>query len=62
VFAATTKDALGAMSVGQRSVPLALIWKSDAELVISYPAGVEPDKIPASSAGLKVTLMAQAAR
>ncbi len=62
VFAATTKDALGAMSVGQRSLPLALSWKNDAELVISYPAGVTPDKIPASGAGLKVTLIAQAAR
>ena len=56
VFAATTKDALGAMSVGQRSLPLALTWKSDAELVIGYPAGVVPDQISGSSAGLKVVL------
>ena len=56
VFAATTTDALGAMSVGQRSLPLALIWNSDAELTISYPAGVVPDQIPGSSAGLKVVL------
>lgn len=56
VFAATTKDALGAMSVGQRSLPLALTWNSDAELVIGYPAGVVPDQISGSSAGLKVVL------
>lgn len=62
VFAATTKDALGAMSVGQRSLPLNLTWKSDAELVIGYPAGVVPDKIPASSAGLRVSLVEQTAR
>ena len=62
VFAATTKDALGAMSVGQRSLPLVLSWKSDTELVIVYPAGVVPDKIPASSVGLKVTVVEQAAR
>ena len=62
VFAATTKDALGAMSVGQRSLPLALSWKSDSELVISYPAGVVPDKIPPSSAGLKVSVVEQAPR
>ena len=62
VFAATTKDALGAMSAGQRSLPLNLTWKSDAELVIGYPAGGVPDKIPASSAGLRVSLVEQTAR
>ena len=62
VFAATTKDALGAMSVGQRSLPLNLTWKSDAELVIGYPAGVVPDKISGSSAGLRVSLVEQTAR
>ena len=62
VFAATTKDALGAMSVGQRSLPLNLTWKGDAELVIGYPAGVVPDKIPGSSAGLRISLVEQTAR
>ena len=62
VFAATSADALGAMSVGQRSLPLALTWKNDAELVIGYPAGVVPDKIPGSSAGLRVSLVEQTAR
>ena len=56
VFAATSSDALGAMSVGQRSLPIALFWKSEAELVISYPESVVPDKISGAGAGLKVVL------
>lgn len=56
VFSSITGDALGPMSVGQRSLPLILRWNGDTELVIGYPAGVKPELRSASAAGLRVVL------
>ena len=56
VFSTVTGDALGPMSVGQRSLPLLLRWNDDAELVIGYPAGVKPEAPAAWAPGLRVVL------
>ncbi len=56
VFTTVTGDALGAMSVGQRSLPLILRWNGDAELVIGYPANVKPEAPAAWATGLRVVL------
>lgn len=56
VFTTVTGDALGAMSVGQRSLPMILRWNGDAELVIGYPANVKPEVPAAWATGLRVVL------
>ena len=56
VFSTVTGDALGPLSVGQRSLPLMLRWNSDAELVISYPAAVKPEAPSALASGMRVVL------
>jgi hypothetical protein len=56
VFSSVTGSALGAMSVGQRSLPLILRWNGDAELVIGYPADVKPEAPAAWATGLRVVL------
>jgi hypothetical protein len=59
VFAAQSGDALGAMWTGQRTLPLKLVWESDAVLVIVHPAGVAPiAQVPPP--GLSVRLVAAA--
>jgi hypothetical protein len=62
VFRSITGSALGAMSVGQRSLPLALRWRGDAELTIAHPADVKPEAASAAAPGLKVTYVPQVAR
>lgn len=62
VFRSITGSALGAMSVGQRSLPLTLRWKGDAELAIAHPADVKPEAASAAAPGLKVTYVAQVSR
>ena len=42
VLRVETGSALGAMSVGQRSLPLRLEWAGDARLSIHHPAGLSP--------------------
>ena len=62
VFRSITGSALGAMSVGQRSLPLALRWNGDTELTIAHPADVKPEAASAAAPGLKVTYVPQVAR
>ncbi len=62
VFSTVTGDALGAMTVGQRTLPLLLRWKGDAELVIGYPAGVKPEAPSVLATGLRVVLEPLAAQ
>ena len=61
-FRSVTGSALGAMSVGQRSLPLTLRWNGDAELVIGHPADVKPEAASTAAPGLKVTYVAQISR
>ncbi len=61
-FRSVTGSALGAMSVGQRSLPLTLRWNGDAELVIGHPAEAKPEAALAAAPGLKVTHVMQAPR
>ena len=56
VFSTVTGDALGPLSVGQRSLPLLLRWNGDAELVISHPAAVKPEAPSALASGVRVVL------
>ena len=56
VFSTVTGDALGPMSVGQRSLPLLLRWNGDAELVISHPAAAKPEAPSALASGVRVVL------
>ena len=56
VFSTVTGDALGAMSVGQRSLPLILRWNGDAELVIGYPASIKPEAPSALGSGVRIVL------
>jgi hypothetical protein len=58
VFRAETGDALGIMSVGQRSLSLSLKWVNESELTISHPAAVKPET-RSSAPGLKVNFVAQ---
>ncbi len=63
VFSVVTGKALGAMSVGQRTLPMALRWNGDAELAIDYPAEAKPETpSPAGGAWLRVTYQPQPAR
>ncbi|MBL8376969.1 MAG: hypothetical protein JNM79_03800 [Burkholderiales bacterium] len=57
VFATESGDALGAMWTGQRTLPLKLVWESDAALAIFHPAHVAPIAQP-PLAGLSVRLVA----
>ena len=61
VFSSITGDALGAMSVGQRSLPLILRWNGEAELAISYPVNVKPEAPSALASGIRVVLTPVAA-
>ncbi len=56
VFSSITGSALGAMSVGQRSLPLLLRWNGETELVIGYPANVKPEAPSALATGMRVVL------
>ena len=62
VFDVVTGKALGAMSVGQRTLPLVLRWKSDAELVIDYPAAAKPETPVVAGGALRVTYQPKPAR
>lgn len=61
VFSSITGDALGAMWVGQRSLPLVLRWNGEAELAISYPVNVKPEAPSALASGIRVVLTPVAA-
>ena len=56
VFSSVTGSALGAMSVGQRSLPLLLRWNGETELVIGYPSAVKPEAPSVIATGLRVVL------
>jgi hypothetical protein len=49
-FVSSTGEALGSMSIGQRSIPLNLRWDGDTALTIVYPAGVS-SALPAGPYG-----------
>lgn len=55
-FSSLTGSALGIMSVGQRSLPLTLHWRSDTELAVGYPSGIKADAPSTLGSGLRVVL------
>jgi hypothetical protein len=56
-FVAVTDDALGSMSVGQRSVSLDLHWEAGNRLVIAHPAWIKPQLPAGLYGGVEVRLL-----
>jgi hypothetical protein len=56
-FVAVTDNALGSMSVGQRSVSLDLRWEAGNRLVIVHPAWVRPQLPAGLYGGVEVQLL-----